>query len=334
MPYSTGVASSPIDLLQKLVLFLTGIGWNSDLSASDGSGWRAHLDLNGNFVHLRASMNESSGVIWDTVAGAGYSLNLYTSGAFNGANAWNQQPGTPPLQNGSSTKVVGAAMPLPSGAIQGYFFFSDSGGDNVVVVVEKSTGVYVHLGWGPSLIKNGTWTGGSYFFGTACGFEGNGTTAANPSPGYSTSSLAPGVYGDFITTANAAFVRADVDAFTGKWIGIGPTVNAATGYTGKNGASPLTQSGATPPPANIPSYSQNLSSTQFQFCQTSELDGRANLLPILLWAARDSGGYSPIGSIPNVFSANAVGSGFAAEDEYTIGSTTYKLFPNFAVIKQ
>ena len=45
-----------------ILAWLSGtVGWTTDLSASSGTGWRAHLHLNGNYIHLRALNNEGAG---------------------------------------------------------------------------------------------------------------------------------------------------------------------------------------------------------------------------------------------------------------------------------
>jgi hypothetical protein len=339
MSYQTGTASSPTNLLQTLVAWLAGLGWNTDLSASDGAGWRAHLDHNGNFVHLRAFLNEGTSLPFASNANSSGNagIALYLSTAFNGSDPWNQQPGGPPYQNGSSTNVVGVGMALPSGSIQNYFFFADATADNIVVVVEKTPGVYVYLGWGLSIAKAGSFTGGAYFFGSQSGYYASFVTATNPSPGFVTSSYCPCSYGDWAATSGTgqcAYFRADVDSFTGKWIGLSDGTTAGQGYTGKNAGSPVFALAT--PPANLPWYAEQAGASQWQNNQTSALDGRANLLPLVIWAARDStpGGYSPIGTVPNVFCANAVGNGFSDAQEISLGSATYKLFPNFAVVKQ
>jgi hypothetical protein len=273
------------------------------------------------------------------MAGATQSgIALYMSSSFNGSVAWNVQPGSPPFQNGSSTLVVGAGVNLPSGAISNYYFFSDSTGDNIVVVIEKTPGNFCHFGWGASLQKCGTWTGGQYFFGSLQGYYLGQSIGSSPSPGYLTSAYCPGSHGDY-NNCQCCFVRADIDTFTGKWIGIADQAGAGQGYTGKGGASPIMASQTMH--AEIPYYSDSSGVTlpRFQYKQTSQIDGRANLLPILLWGARDTSGYSPIGTIPNIFYTNAIGNGYANAQEITLGTTTYKLFPGgnaggFAVVKQ
>ncbi|MGH9716400.1 MAG: hypothetical protein ACRD4R_06705 [Candidatus Acidiferrales bacterium] len=337
MSYQTGTATSPTDLLKTLVAWLAGLGWNTDLSETDGSGWRAHLDHNGNFVHLRAFANEGSSLPFTNNANSSGNagIALYLSTAYSGSDAWNAQPGSPPYQSGSSTKVLGVGMALPSGAIQNYYFFADSTADNIVVVVEKTLGVYVHIGWGLSLAKCGAWTGGPYFFGTSQGYSASEVSTSNPSPGFLTSSDCPGTYGDWSsgTGDQNLYVRADVDSFTGAWLGNASNTTAAYGYTGKNAASPIRD--LVTPPA-FPWYANNGAAYSWQNSQTSALDGRANLLPVLIWAARDTspGGYSPLGQVPNVFFSNAIGNGFSNAQEIALGSVTYKIFPNFAVVKQ
>jgi hypothetical protein len=133
-----------------------------------------------------------------------------------------------------------------------------------------------------------------------------------------------------------AFVRADVDSFTGKWIGI---YNAGSGgdqgYTGKRGDSSVPVTGGSQRP-EVPSYRRQDSIWDFFRCLTSQQDGRANLLPLLSWVLRDgtTTGLSLLGAPPFVFYTRGVGSGFSNAQEYPIGGTTYKMFPNFAIVKQ
>lgn len=337
MAFQTGTASSPSNLLQTLVTWLVSLGWNQDMSQADGAGWRAHLDRHGNFVHLRAFSNEGASLPFASNANSSGNagLAMYLSTAFASADAWNAQPGNPPFQSGSSVNVVGTGMALPSGAIQNYFFFADSAADNIVVVIEKTPGVYVHIGWGLSLAKAGAWTGGAYFFGTSQGYWASDVDVVSGHPGFTSPSYCPGTYGDYAAASpyQNLYVRADVDSFTGKWLGNAAQTAATQGYTGKNCASGIY--GISAPPA-LPYYGHSALATEWQNNQTSQLDGRANLLPVAIWAARDAtpGGYSPLGQVPNVFFTNAIGNGFSNAEEITLGATTYKLFPNFAVIKQ
>lgn len=337
MPYETGGASSSVDLLQKLVTFLGSNGWTQDRSASEGAGWTATLHRSGTYAHFRAVLDEGSPWQYSHSGdGAGYALDMYLGTGFSSGVVWNNQTTGAPV--GSSSNPVGVGMHLTAGPFTNYYFFCDAAGDNVVVVVEVTSGLYVHLGWGLSLQKAGSWTGGPYFFGSTSGFWTSYPSAPGGASGMTATSDCPFVNRDYNNSA-CAFVRADVDSFTGKWIGIqgssGSTSPDSAGYQGKFGGSSVRGTTSTADPF-YPTYSYHAYAYEFQNEQTSALDGRANLLPILLWANRDStaSGYSLLGSAPFVFSCNAVGNGFSSGDEYVLGGTTYKLFPNFAVVKQ
>jgi hypothetical protein len=226
-------------------------------------------------------------------------------------------------------------MPLSAGPYANYYFFADSAGENVVVVVERLSGMYVFLGWGASLNKAGSWTGGPYFFATCSGYFANRTSPPSEAAGFGATSACPFSNADALS-ACCAFVRADVDSFTGRWIGLFQGTNPDMGFTGKHGDSSVCRSGAVSMNPAIPVFAYEDAAGQFQWDQTSEQDGRANLLPLLLWALRDgtTTGYSLLGCPPFIFATNAVGTGFSATDEYEIGATTYMLFPNFAIVKQ
>jgi hypothetical protein len=333
MSYQSGSAATSTDLLQQLVTWLVSIGWNQDRSATEGAGWTATLDKSGNFVNLRAVENEAS--IWHLDdAQAGYGINMYLGTGYNGSNPWNNQAGGP---LGSSTYPVGVGMQLSAGPFSNYYFFGDATGDNVVVVVEKTPGLFVYIGWGLSIQKAGSFTGGPYFFGTSSGYYMTYPFAGAGIPGLTSTSNCPFINRDPVG-ACCGFVRADVDSYTGKWVSIfNGTASSPNdqGYGGKQGDSSARGSNNTSLP-NFPVYGYSSAPHSFDLNQTSELDGRANLLPLILWALRDgtTTGFSMLGTVPNVFYANAVGNGFSNADEYVLGSTTYKLFPNFAVVKQ
>jgi hypothetical protein len=336
VPYQQGTATSPVDLLQQIVTWLNGIGWTTNRSAVEGSGWTASLNKSGNFVHLRSAMNEA---VWALGSYSGYGMALYLSSAFDGGQPWNNQPGSPPYGNGT-TSPIGVGMNLQAGPIQNYYFFSDAAGDNIALIIEKTPGVYVYLVWGLSLQKCGTWTGGPYFAGSAPCYSFAVAAPANY-PGYTATSPCPGCELDYYFNVQVWYVRVDVDAFIGKWVSGGSTnTYAPYGYTGKLGKTSIAPAFSSSLTGDVPIFAQNWGTNvnsqpgDFQFTQTSALDGRANLLPILLYAKRDTGEFSLLGSIPNIFSTDGVGHGFVQASEYVLSTTTYKMFPNFCVTKQ
>jgi hypothetical protein len=335
MAFENSAATNPSDLIQKLNTFLVANGWTSDLSAADGVGWRVHVHKGSTYAHIRAQMNED-GPFQSTHTVLGYSVCLYVGTGFTIGNAWNDQLTGAPTESGSAgARPVGAGMTMQPGAIPNYYFFTDAN-DNVAVVVEHVAGIYSNMGWGPSLTKIGTWTGGAYFFASLDGFYIHDTST---SAGNATTETAncPGINASPQAGAACWYVRADVDAFTGLWISGSDTTAANLGYTGKIGSSPIL--GAANPAGShteFPCYSAFFGGTgDFQSNQTSAIDGRANLLPVVLYAQRDGSGtgFSPLGTIPSVFSASAVGQGFSPASDYVIGSDTYTMFPQFAIAK-
>ena len=321
--YQTGSASSPTDLLQKLVTWLVAQGWTQNMSKAEGTGWRAHLSKGGVYVNMRAT--PGSETLW------GHSINrspqragigIYTGTGYNGSSAWNAQAGGP-IGNGQ-TYTVGCIMQTDA-TILAYHFFDD-GADNIVVVIERTSGIFGHMGWGPSLIKNGAWTGGAYFFAQLSGYSGGEYSASYPGAGMTAS--CPFATSD-ANAAAASFVRADVDAFTGKWVSVAyyGSTSAEKGYTGKLGQTPFGY-GYYGPDTQIPVY------TTFQDRLTSALNAQANLLPIRVFVKRDAGGYSLIGDVPNIFLSNATANGFSPSTVYPLGPDNYMLFHNFAVLKK
>lgn len=329
--YASGAATSPTDLLNLLVTFLTTQGWTIDANATDGAGKRVHAHKGSDYINLRSVINEA---VWPGLGGnVGYGIALYMGTGYSGASGWAAQAGGPIRTGG--TETVGAIMILPSGAISAYHFFDD-GADNIVVVVERSGGLFTHMGWGPSLKKSGTWTGGAYFFGSNMGKEA--TPITNPVMGDpSNGAGCPGaIIGAYSTTSNnidghAFFVRADVDSFTGKWIACsGNNTTSTEGYTGKLGVTGIDYT-TTPEliPTDVPSYQRLLLGRT-----VSAFNSQSLMLPVRVHVNRDAGGYSFIGEIPNVFACSASpNGGVATSSILTIGSRDFMVFPHFVVRK-
>lgn len=327
MAYANGSASNSTDLLQQLVTFLAANGWTTDASQIEGVGWRAHLHKSGNYVHLRA--REVEAAFQNHFGGTSSGIDLYLGTTYDAAQPWNNQHLGAPC--GQFTAVpVGSSAYASSGPFTNYYFMTDSAVDNVVVIIEVTPGLFVYFGWGLSINKAGGFTGGPYFFGSSSGYASTQSSPGAGRYGYSSTSDCPGYPVDAFNYPTL-FVRADVDSFIGQWICISTSSGPGQGFTGKYG---WTSVGGLPN-ANFPIYNLATGSEEFGNLQTSTLDGRANLLPILVWVNRDgtTTGYSLLGSLPMCYLTNGVGNGFSNASEYTIGANTYKMFPNFAVQK-
>lgn len=316
MSYQTGTASSPIDLLQKLATWLSGVGWTIDSSVAVATGWRMHCHKGTLYLNFRAAVNENGGTAGfvNTWPGPGcYFLALYAGTGYNAGNDWRSQPGGPVTSGTSNT--TGCGCPMPSGSINAYHFFGDTASDNIMVVIERTANVFSHMFWGPSLNKIGAWTGGAYFGASLDVYQMSYSIAGNPS----LAGCGMSTYGPALSlSAPMAYVRVDVDTFTGKWVGIGKTTSANIGYTGKVGGSSWSQENS----------DQNGLDIAYMIARgTSNLTAQSLLFPIVITAVRDSPGFSLLGSLPNIFACNASAKGFANSSLYQWGSDNYRIFP-------
>ena len=330
MAYQTGVFTSPKDLLQKLDAFVTGLGvglkWTKDLGADDGVGgvgWRLHLHKGGVYVHMRASLSgEAVGAFFEDAAlghGNGNSaILIYGGEGFDSAASWRRQPNSI-LGNGVSF-VVGAGCLLNTGAGTAYHFFADASGDNLICVVERIPGIFGYFGFGTSVDKTGagSWAGGAYFFGTVNNYY-VGYNIAQGGTGYNLTAVCP--FSQF-THANA-FVRANVDAFTGKWLDLGEANAWYYGWTGKTFNCCAVSNAE--PGQTAPSY------TLLQNRLTCSMNGQSLMLPLRFTVPRDAGGHSFLGQLPNIYYCNATAHGFTPGALYTWGLRQFRIFPNFAV---
>lgn len=330
--YHTGTASGPKDLLQGIVTWLVSQGWTQDMSQADTSGeeWRAHLHKGGVYVNMRST---AATAIFPSVgpASAAPGIGIYCGSGHDAGQAWSLQPGRP-LGSGQ-TYTVGSFMRLPAGAIVGWRGFDD-GADNIIVVVERTGGIFSHLGFGLSLTKAGAWTGGAYFYAALAARYGGtddiagaaGANAACPfgvvqKEGY------PNSWQDY---GYAGFVRADVDSHTGGWVGFSnDNTYVPDGYTGLYGGSgiDLFPNAGGSFDWSFPTYAG------MSILLVSEMHQQAVLLPIHLYVKRDAGGFSLLGTLPSVYLSGAVGHGFLAASVYTVGALDFMLFPHFAVLK-
>lgn len=332
--YQTGISSSPTNLLQTLVTWLTNQGWTSDMSQADGAGWRAHLHKAGIYVNLRSAMNEK---IWHKTTGdwdraLGYGIGLYLGDGHDGGESWVEQPGRP-LRTDVPASTSGCGMNLPAGSVAGYHFFDD-GLDNVIVVVEKSPGVFVHMGWGLRLADMGAPEDFPYFFASSSAYR---TTDPNPGmslPGLNQTARAPFARlpheppSDYRAHAGG-FVRVDATTFSGRWVADCVDDEASDGYTGRFMDGPLNQNGYdTTSQQQHPDYALYIGRT------TQTAFAGALLLPMHLFVLTDPGArWAPLGYPPNLFWCEGVGAGYAAGEILQVGGLDYMLFPKFAVRK-
>jgi len=343
--YSTGVTSSPTNFLQTLVTWLNTQGWVTDLSASDGDGWRAHLHKGGLYLNFRAANNEK---IWPKYEpntsqwdhGAGYGVGFYLGNGYDGGEGWYYQPGRPKRVQEDPyvmDTALGAGINLPSGPIAAYHFFDD-GADNVTVVVERNPGIFGHLGWGPSMVKTGYAANYPYFFGAVSFYDntyqggattqGVGTTASAPMAQSNAHSMGVGTY-----CLGQAFVKVDAAVFSDQWVSNACHNDWRYGYTGRWFRCAISDHGSNPGgilDEHYPDYRLLFDNDLAH--QTAFLG--ALLLPLHCFVYIETvGRWAPLGYPPTIFSCSAVGNGYAQGEIYAVGGQNYMVFPNFAVLQ-
>lgn len=343
MAYYHDLLTSPTDGLQKIVVWLQSLGWTVNMSQAEGSGWRVHLAKNGLYVNIRAFHNELT-PISNYYAGYGWGYQLNVSTGFDAGRAWHFQPGAP-LTHYSSSIGMRAGCKLGGnsstcGPLNGMYCFSDAL-DNVCIVFEGNPGIACYMGWG-SLVKIGSWTGGTYFFGsrpaTYSWTDSVGAghyTVVGPAPFYN-------------ATYHSALVRIDVDNTLNYWLGVGVGSYTTTSQTSSDCTTkdaciytPLDYKagviGEHLCPAEIPGYggygnSAN-STTDFQNRLFNASNYQHLLAPIHCYVTRAEGGYSLIGRVPGIYLCKATENGMALGTELIRGTDRYVVFPEFAVKK-
>lgn len=341
--YTTGVSSSPTNLLTTLVSWLVTQGWTSDSSASEGAGWRAHLHKSGVYVNFRAAMNEAiwwraAGPLYHDRWGGGYGIGLYLGTGYSGASEWYEQAGAPLSPTDSTTMGVG--MNLPSGSVAAYHFFDD-GSDNIVVVVERSPGIFCHFGFGLAMGEAGQPEDFPYFFGSSsASFSTHNTTLDDDNYGINLTALPPmsagnveknSIGGATPYATSCAFVRVDAATYSGRWVSNGGSIASGSNYSGRYMRCSLALNDASDAYMNEKQYPCfiNLIGRVHQSAFAGAL-----MLPLHCFVLTDPGArWAPIGYAPSIFWTEAVGHGYAAGDVYQIGGVDYMLFPTFAVEK-
>ena len=159
MAYQTGSAVDLEDLLSKLFTFATANGWVQD--QLDNSINQAALHKGTVFISMA----------WNTTSTTG-EMSIHQATAYVGGN----RPGTHTNDSGNGFNTSASptqpqiitercVFGILNGPYASYHFFEqDSGPAYLHVVVQVSSSVYRHFGFG-NLVKTGDWTGGAYCYG-------------------------------------------------------------------------------------------------------------------------------------------------------------------------
>ncbi len=333
--YQTGISSSPTNLLQTLVTWLTNQGWTLDMSQADGAGWRAHLHKSGVYVNLRSAMNEK---IWHKSTGdwdraLGYGIGLYLGDGHDGGASWVEQPGRP-LRIDTPASTSGCGMNLPAGSVAG------------LSLLRRRPGQRDRRGRDAAPASSSTWAGDCGWptwaprrtsptssraprpSGTPTPIPGGPCRGSTRPPGRRSPGCPTRTSIDYEADAGG-FVRVDAATFSGRWVADCTGDDAEDGYTGRFMDGPLNENNyGTTTPQQHPDYAFYVGRT------TQTAFAGALLLPMHLFVLTDPGArWAPLGYPPNLFWCEAVGAGYAAGEILQVGGLDYMLFPNFAVRK-
>ena len=314
MAYETGTWLNPSDGLDKIRVFLLAQGWTVDAFTVEAPGKRLHMHK-GTFYLNAKSADSAASNIWPDYYGAiGIQIGFNVGTGYTPANSWRDQPGVVKTTAGLP---IGGAIQLPAGAITSYRFDYDDTYKSLVIYVQTQPGVWRWGGFGESLVKAGAWTGGAWIAASSyywiVGYTaGIGhTNALTAYPFGANSDSGPYSY-------PLVFVRADVDAYAGKWVSCCPA-----DATGKAGDTCLR--GGQAVGVNTPSFTTLLDRAR------NSMNSLSVLLPVQVFAARDAGGVSLLGTLPNVFVTNI--SGMVPGQSYQQGVDWFTPFPGDTVTR-
>lgn len=318
MAYQTGTASDVNDLLDKFRLFAIAQGWTANRWATMGSGRELCIQKSSAYFNFRAWNNETALVNGsDQASKTGIAIN--GSDGYNGANAWDRQPGYPQRRSGATVDQAHAWFPLVInlGPFPAYHFFAPDS-KTLYAEVEISTGIFLRFGCGSLDLFNPAAPGGGRFFYATGGqhvtngtsfFEWLGSDSDNTSyaleevpfrcADYCTSQAGSGLTGSYVRVQHDSF---DNWAFSGR--------DSSTSNTGS-----FCQGGG-------------VHDRPIRDLSPNSLNGVGVLLPNIVSVNRNQEYLNPIGTVPGMRYMDMTN--YLPGDEFTLGSDTWKVFPWYA----
>lgn len=314
MAYETGTATSPVDLLNKLRVFVAAQGWTINQDAVMGSGRVLCISKGTQFMNFRAAMNESIATASTNVANC-YGIQLNGSDAWSNAANPMRNTGFPKDSNWAAGTFDhrNAWSALGAGPFVAYHFFSWDSGANIACELEVSTGIFHRFSWGlldpiGDLSAKG---GGRYFHGHMGPYPRTPANNINMfSNGLYNASYSPELIpfranasGDTNTDIEGSYVRAVYDSFDGWAVGSAAVPPSTLGRAGAGMGG-----------ADVIPFSAS----------ASPLNGVALLQPAIVSALR-SGLWSPIGAVKYMRMVRI--DTYLPGDEISFGPDVWKLFP-------
>lgn len=306
MAFQTGSSTDLADLIADLSTFLTANGWTED----------ERNNTDGDFAFSKNNIFISGR--WDT--GSPQFISLHQATAFDGVstlpgdhtgdsgNGFNSSSShTNASLDGERHVDLGGDGPYPT-----YWFFEQNSGPAYVhVVVEISTGVYVHFGFG-EINKIGNWVGGEYLYGN----RHTGTTEILTTSSW----LFDGYF------QSISFDEERMAATLRLTSGLPNQGTAVWGQVwGRNDNIP-TDSAALPKAPVIGGFRSSLVAIPFGIFSGSKTTGHIPMyaIPVTYWDQGNNHVYA-LGFLPDVRGINI--RNFAPADIVTIGSEQWYIFP-------
>lgn len=303
MAYQQTTASSIDDLLNTVATFASNLGWTvaRNNTFTSGSNNRRILSLSRagfDHVHLFTELSSATKIQLFTMR----SIDIDTSLDAIAQPSRSTYPETNLLSGGS----------YPN-----FYLFGENGANPYVhCVIEHAAGRYRHFGFG-ELVKQGTWTGGSYVTGT---FWNQSTININ-SPASSTHGSPWSL--STIANANLAAIRCDDSDATAntisgvdvRYLPYSPSTifprGVGTGFRRSVGGS-----------ESVLYVDDGMGLLNYTF---SNYNQRTNLVRIKHFVTVAGGFFRYIGEPPAVRAINI--SPYQNGEEFTIGSDVWKVFP-------
>lgn len=227
MTYATGTATSLEDLLSKISTFATTThgGWTQGYLNTTNGWFELHKgNLSVSFKWTKSgtptvlSVHQATGFInTSTAPGA------HTADSGNGFNTTTTGHSNANLETERCVRDIGNG-PFPSY----YLFADDVDEDYIHVVVETSTGIFRHFGWGIISKYGNNWVGGEYAFGH---YNDNATNATQTNS--NTNTLLDGLATTAIRSATLRIASGLANQGAAVW---GVSAAQATGSLGNDTA--------------------------------------------------------------------------------------------------
>lgn len=312
MAFQTGTATSLSNLLSQLLTFATANGWTQD-RFDTGNGELA-MSKNTIFVSMR----------W--IVGTEITLSIHQALAFvGGQDGGDHTDDSGNGYNGVTAKSNGlldderCVNDIGDGPFPSYHFFeNDASLAYLHVVVEITTGVFRHFGFG-EIDKCGNWSGGEYVY----GHNMLGLPSDNNLTSLKNTTMMDGLFADNAGSSPRRGGTMHVESLPGmvaaeKWGQVWGQQSAAP-PTASDGEDKVTVQGG---------YKSGPIARSLGFFIAGSTSGLIPMYPFGIWYVRRSptnhGTF--LGFQPDVRGVNI--KNFAPKDEVVISSATWVLFPD------